>query len=654
MIALQTHNLEKSYGVDTIFHDITFHINVGEKVALIGPNGAGKSTLMKILAGELDSTSGSISMSKGLSLGYLRQDDHFLNLTETVMPEEERDAGAENGIVVGTVESVMTQAYEKLLDEGAIVYESEIKGILRSMAFADDDLGKSVDLLSGGERTRLAMATLLMSKPDILLLDEPTNHLDLGTLAWLEGYIRGYRGTILLISHDRYFLDRTVTKVLEIENHKMHTYKGNYSIYVQKKKERLEALEREYEKQQVDIKKQEELIRRFKGHGTEKLAKRAASREKMLSKMDVIDKPDLGADQKKRIKIGFPPISKSGNDVLYAEELSKSYGDRQLFDSVEFDIKKGEKVCMVGANGIGKTTLFRILVGEEEPDTGFVKHGIGVDMGYYDQHQDDLDNDKSILDEMTTAYPTFGDTPMRKMLGAWLFKGDKVFQQIGSLSGGEKARISLLKLILSGANTLLLDEPTNHLDLWSKEVIEDALLEYEGTLFIISHDRYLLQKLPSRIVELERHKLMSYDGKFDYYLEKRTAIGSGKKYLDALAKRDGSHRSDGSDGKDGATGGNGNSGNSSGLTATEERKLKKQKEAEVRRVRRLYDECEAKILSMEMRIEEIEAEMCSDAALENHILLRHLDEEAQDIKKQLEDVYTEWEELALAVESIDG
>jgi ATP-binding cassette subfamily F protein 3 len=395
------------------------------------------------------------------------------------------------------------------------------------MGFSEEDQQKKIDVLSGGERTRLALACMLLRKPDILILDEPTNHLDLRMLAWLESYLKNYQGTLLVVSHDRYFLDRIVKKIFDMSGGTLTAYTGNYSEFLVKREERMEALRREYEKQQAEIARQEEMIRRFRQHGTEHLAKRARSREKRLAQIDIKDRP---AGEQSRMKLGFESNYKSGGEVLVCEDLAKSYGDRKLFSNVSLDVRKGEKICIIGDNGIGKTTLLRILMGIEKPDAGYLKVGYNVDFGYYDQGQRLLDDNETVLGEMKNAYHLYTDTEMRSLLGRFLFKGDDVFKIVGDISGGEKAKLSLLKLMLSGANTLVLDEPTNHLDIESKEVVEDALLEFGGTLIIVSHDRYLLTRIPDRILELTENGIVEYKGNFEYYLEKTSpeqADGAG-------------------------------------------------------------------------------------------------------------------------------
>lgn len=627
MIVMSASKLNKAFGVDVVLSDISFNLNKGDRVGIIGENGAGKSTLLNILAGNMERDSGEIFISKNLRLGYLRQSNNFMS----------------DGTVLGEIE----KTYKETKEQGVEIYESEIKGILNSMAFPEIYYDKKIETLSGGEKTRLAFASLLLSKPDILLLDEPTNHLDIGTLNWLEGYLRSYKGTAVVISHDRYFLDQTVNRIFEISRHKLLAMDGNYSSFVEKKRALEEAEMKKYEIQQKEIGRQEEIIRRFKQHNTEKLVKRAQSREKRLAQLEVIDKPETSNS---RMKINFKEKFKSGNDVFLAEDLSKSFYDgehvNKLFENVDLDIKRNERICMVGANGVGKTTLLKILDERLHQDTGYLKRGHNVYIGYYDQEQKDLNDHNTVLDEMNDAYKLYGDGEMRNILGRFLFRGDKVFQEIGSLSGGEKARLSLLKLMLSGSNVLLLDEPTNHLDIWSREVFEDALLDYPGTLFVISHDRYFLSKIPTRILELERGGVVSYPGKYDYYKEKKGESGSGKQYLKNLSA--GGIKNSASDVNDSANGSN-DSGTQSQdnspnkITDSQaERQRQKEIEAKERKRKRDLEKSEKRIEELESQITLLEEEICSDDIMSNHVLLEEKSIEMDKTKKELQEVYDEW------------
>ena len=488
---------------------------------------------------------------------------------------------------------------------------------------------------SGGERAKKALEDILSARPDILLLDEPTNHLDFEKLAWLEGRLRHFKGTILLVSHDRYFLDRTVTRIFDMGNGTLKTYKGNYSAFREKKTALNEAAEKAFQNAMTEYKRQEEIIRKMKERGTEKLAKRAASREKKLLRESRPEAVQAHDSEGRRMRIRFDESRRSGNDVLFAENLSKSFNDKRLFENIGFDIKHGETVCMIGANGVGKTTLFRILTGKLAQDEGYFECGTGVRIGYYDQHQENLNGENTLLEEMQAFFPKSDDTEHRSLLGAFLFSGDKVFQKINTLSGGEKARLSLLKLIRSGANTLLLDEPTNHLDIASMEVVETALKAFPGTLFIISHDRYLLETLPDRIVELTPGRLISFPGGFDYYLEKRgqqvitsqttrrdrDEIGMMPMAIDEWA------------GYKPETG------------AARERRLAKEAEAAVRRQARQLKETEAAIDAAEKRITELESTLNDEKNATNHEFLAEVHVELTDIKKELDALLIQWEKL---------
>lgn len=549
MIVISGKDISKAYGTDIITEDVCFGVNKGDRIGVVGANGCGKSTLLGIIAGDIEPTSGEVYIRRDMSLAYLKQKNIFMG-SGSVLSEASKSFSHfdEMETRIADLEALISDhesadfdknlaEYTELMEEyekkGGYTYKSELVSTLKAMGFSDEDLGKSTDKLSGGERTRLALSCILLKKPDILMLDEPTNHLDLAMLAWLESYLSNYKGTLIVVSHDRYFLDRIVKRIFDMNEGTLDSYEGNYSEYLVKKEERMEVLRREYANQQAEIARQEEMIRRFRQHGTEHLAKRARSREKRLAQMQLIDKPRI---RQSKIKINFEADYKSGGEVFTAEGLSKSYGDRRLFRNVDMMIRKGDRVCLIGANGIGKTTLLRIVLGLEKADEGYMKTGYNVDFGYYDQGQLLLDDNETVLGEMKNAYHLYTDTEMRSLLGRFLFLGDDVFKQVKDLSGGEKAKLSLLKLMLSGANTLVLDEPTNHLDIESREIVEEALLEFEGTLLIVSHDRYLLSKIPDRILELTPEGLTEYKGKFDYYLEKKQGFTTADKAESQTAK----------------------------------------------------------------------------------------------------------------------
>ena len=648
MIILSAKDLTKTYGIDVILENVSFHINEGDRIGIVGANGAGKTTLLNILSGRLPADGGQFYLSQNTTIGYLKQKDNF-NKENTVIEEihkifkhledmetEMHDLSVQIDQQGADTEELihrLTNMQEEFKDKGGYTYKSEINGILNSMAFGEEYYNKKISTLSGGERTRLALACLLLEKPDILFLDEPTNHLDIGTLKWLEQYLKGYKGTIVMVSHDRYFLDQMATRIFEVEHHKLHCYDGNYSQFAEKKRAIREAQLRAYNKQQTEIRRQEDMIRRFKERGTEKLAKRAATREKMLEHMERIERPEAEVG---KMKLHFRQEYQSGNDVLYAEGLSKSFGfgatRRDLFEKVNFDIKRGERICIVGPNGVGKTTLLRIMMEELTPNDGYLKIGHNVKFGYYDQGQLLLNDASTVMDEVHDSYRLYKDSEIRGILGRFLFQNDQVFLQVGSLSGGEKARLSLLKLMMSGANVLILDEPTNHLDIDSKEIFEDALLEYPGTVIVVSHDRYFLNKIPTRILELERDGLTEYLGAYDYYVEKKASIASGKQYLKEMAAEEKQQLIN--QGAEGVT-----------LSAAEERALKKKQEAEERRLRREKERLEALIEELETAIAQTEEEMCKPENLTDHQLLHELSEKNTKLKDDLDATYESWMEL---------
>ncbi len=645
MIVLSASDLTKTYGTDVIIKGADFHINGGDRVGLVGRNGAGKTTLLNMLTGELRPDGGRIYMPAGLRMGYLRQRDNFggdmtvMEAVESIFEPlrrlEEQIASAADMVAQTPEDRALLLRLDSLQQEyemrGGYTYKSEMTGILSSMAFGPEYYDKKIGTLSGGERTRLALAALLLEKPDLLILDEPTNHLDIGMLKWLEQYLSSYRGSMIIVSHDRYFLNRTVNRIFEIEHHRLRTYDGNYDEYLEKKRQQSEAEMRAYENQQREISRQEAMIRAMKERGTEHLAKRARSREKRLDMIERIEKPKSAEDS---MKIRFEQDFQSGSDVIMAEDLSKSFGEgknrRKLFDHVSLDIKRGEKICIVGQNGIGKTTLLKIIMNEIRPDSGRIRAGHNVTFGYYDQGQMLLDPSNTVLEEMKNTYRLYTDTKMRSILGRFLFKGDDVFLKVRDLSGGEKARLSLLKMMLGGANTLILDEPTNHMDIESKEVFEEALAEFPGTAVIVSHDRYFLQKIPDRILELTPDGMVEYLGKYDYYMEKKDRIESGKKYLESMASSEKQE------------GGAGENDREKALSPEEQRRLNKEREAEERRRTRRREALEEELAGIEEEIAGLSERISRPENAADYKLLSELSEQLTEAKARSEELMEEW------------
>ncbi len=654
MIVLSASNLGKSYGTDVILENISFHINAGDKVGIVGVNGAGKTTLMNMLTGEMEPSTGSFFVSQDISVGYLKQRDHFdpnktvieevsgifsgldemeieiANLNKRIAEIAEEQNPAEEQRLWNRLNSLQLEFERK----GGYTYKSEITGVMTSMGFGEASHSMKTGSLSGGERTRLALACLLLRKPDILMLDEPTNHLDIGTLKWLEQYLKNYRGTIILISHDRYFLDSIATHIFDVENHGLTIYAGNYTEYVEKKRALREAAMRAYNKQQIEIRRQEDLIRGYKERGTEKLAKRAASREKRLAHVERLEKP---TGENASIKINFNQKFQSGNDVLLGENISYGYplSGKKLFKDINFDIKRGERICIIGDNGTGKTTLLKIMMGDFSPDSGYVKTGHNVEIGYYDQGQMLLNDELTVIDEIHNEHRLLTDGEVRNILGRFLFRGDMVFNQVKGLSGGEKARLSLLKLMMSGANLLILDEPTNHLDIASKEAFEEALMEYPGTVITVTHDRYFLNRIPNRIFELTSDGLTEFLGKYDYYLDKKARMESANAYIRSFAADAGSEQSIEKSADDIIK-------NESKLSAKEERELQKKVEAEARKKEREQSALMEKIEELEALIEEAEKEMCLQENASDYEKLRRLSQEVSDWRAELDSSYDRW------------
>ena len=531
---LSCSHVSKSFGTDVVLNDISFHIEENEKAAIVGINGAGKSTLLKIIVGELPSDQGFVTLARGKTMGYLAQHQdlashqtiygELLEVKRAVLDMEERIRSLEIEMqsAQGQKLDQMFETYTRLTHqfelENGYGCQSEIIGVLKGLGFSEEDFNREISTLSGGQKTRVSLGKLLLSRPDIILLDEPTNHLDMKSIAWLENYLLNYKGAVIIVAHDRYFLDKVATKIIELDQGQGMVFLGNYTSYSQKKAQVREAKMKAYLNQQQEIRHQEEVIAKLKSFNREKSIKRAESREKMLSKIEVLEKPSEVNDE---MALCLKPDILSGNDVITIRNLSKSFGDNHLFSHIDIDIKRGERVSVIGDNGTGKTTLLKIINQMLPADSGQITLGTRVHIGYYDQDHQVLHMEKTLFDELQDTYPDLTNTRVRNVLAAFLFTGDDVFKRIGDLSGGERGRVSLAKLMLSNANFLILDEPTNHLDITSKEILEHALNQYTGTVLYVSHDRYFINRTATRILELTGETFINYIGNYDYYLEKR-------------------------------------------------------------------------------------------------------------------------------------
>ncbi len=636
-MVLACHNISKAFLEQVIVKSGSFHIEDREKAALIGVNGAGKSTILKMIVGELTPDSGEVVLTKGKTLGYLAQ--HQIPDTEHSIYEELKTARSyliqmekEIRKIEGELSSLTGDDLEERLHtyhrltaqferENGYAYESELTGVLKGLGFSEEEFQKPVNTLSGGQKTRVALGKLLLTKPDILLLDEPTNHLDLNSIAWLETYLMNYPGAVLIVSHDRYFLNRVVTKVIEIEHGEIMSFPGNYTEFAEKKKQVREAKLKEYFKQQQEIKHQEAVIEKLRSFNREKSIRRAESREKMLSKMVPVEKP---LEDTNELHFHLEPSCVSGNDVLSVEDLSMSFQTQKLFQHISFSLKRGEHVAVIGDNGTGKTTLLKILNGLLDADEGRFQLGTNVHIGYYDQEHHVLHPEKTIFDEISDDYPTLTNTEIRNVLAAFLFTGEDVYKLIGDLSGGERGRVSLAKLMLSEANFLILDEPTNHLDIASKEILEKALNDYTGTILYVSHDRYFINQTAQRILELTNHTFVNYIGNYDYYVEKKEELTR----IYAPSNENSSHVQE----------------------TLSDTKLdwQAQKEAQARERKRKneFQKTEKRIDALETRNAEIDELMTQEDIYTNSVKCRELAEEKSAIEEELLELYETWETLA--------
>ena len=640
---LSCQNISKAFVENQVLKNVSFHIEDHEKAAIVGINGAGKTTLLRIIVGEMTPDDGQVILAKDKTLGYLAQNstvdtshtiyEELLSVKADLLRLEEKIRECENNMKHAdgdALEDLMKQ-YTSLTHAfetgGGYLYRSELVGVLKGLGFAEDEFSKPVATLSGGQKTRVALGRLLLQNPDLIILDEPTNHLDMNSIAWLETYLLNYKGAVLIVSHDRYFLDRIAGKVIEIDQSKATTFMGNYSDYAVKKEQLRVAAWNAYMNQQREIKHQEEVIEKLKSFNREKSIKRAESREKMLDKIEVIEKP---SEVRTDMKLTLTPRILSGNDVLTVEHLAKSFDSHKLFTDVNFEIKRGEHVAIIGDNGSGKTTLLKILNGLVPADQGTFRLGSNVEIGYYDQEHHVLHSEKTLFEEISDDYPYLNNTQIRNVLAAFLFTGEDVFKRISDLSGGERGRVSLAKLVLSNANFLILDEPTNHLDIMSKEILEDALNGYEGTILYVSHDRYFINRTAHRILDLTEGQFVSYVGNYDYYLEKHDTV---------MAAIEGSAPQ------------SADTDNTAAAKAAESEvkldwKAQKEEQARLRKKENDLKKCEEKIAELEARISEIDTEM-SDPAIGTQVAkLQELSKEQAACQEHLEKLYEQWEELA--------
>lgn len=629
-------NITKTFGIEELFSHVSFHINENEKAAIVGSNGAGKSTLLKIIIGELTADEGDVILSKDTSIGYLAQHqqlssehtiyEEMLEVKKDVilLNEQIRQLEADMKSAVGKELEQMLSSYTRLNHEfemkNGYAYESEIIGVLKGLGFSEDDFHLKTSTLSGGQKTRVALGKLLLSTPDLILLDEPTNHLDMESIAWLETFLLNYKGAVIIVAHDRYFLDKVVSKVVELEHGSCQVFSGNYSEYAEKKSMLRDALLKQYYNQQREIKHQEEVITKLRSFNREKSIRRAESREKLLNKMDVIEKP---ITYEAEIHLHLEPFITSGNDVLSVADLSKSFGENHLFQNVSFDIKREEKVAIIGNNGTGKTTILKIINGLVPPDTGEIKLGSKVKVGYYDQEHHVLNMEKTSFDELQDTYPNLDNTRIRNILAAFLFTGDDVFKRIKDLSGGERGRVSLAKLMLSEANLLILDEPTNHLDIASKEILENAINHYTGTVLYVSHDRYFINKTATRILDLTNGHLLNYIGNYDYYMEKKEDI---EKAFLADSINSSSNQKEITEGKS-------------------DWQQQKEEKARLRKRQNDLKKCEDEIQKLEARNEEIDELLTKEEIYTNVEKLMELNQEKKEAELRLEQLMELWEEL---------
>ena len=683
---LSCQNISKSFGTDEILKNVSFHIEENEKAAVVGINGAGKSTLLKIIMKQENPDEGEVTLAKDKTIGYLAQyqdvSGHHTIYEEVLdskrdiieMEERLRDMETQMNTLSGEALEQLLDTYHKLSHEfeqvNGYAYRSEVTGILKGLGFTEEEFDKKMSELSGGQKTRVSLGKLLVTKPDILLLDEPTNHLDIESIRWLETFLMNYKGAVLIVSHDRYFLDRVVSKVVEIFQHKGYVYQGNYSDYAKKKAAIRAAMIKQYYNQQREIRHQEEVIAKLKSFNREKSIKRAESREKLLDKIERIEKP---TEDNTDIRIVLEPNVVSGNDVLKVEGLAKAFPPLQLFSGINFEVKRGERVALIGNNGTGKTTILKIINELISPDAGTVTLGSNVHIGYYDQEHQQLHMEKTIFDEIADDYPNLNNTKVRNVLAAFLFTDDDVYKRIEDLSGGERGRVALAKLMLSDANFLILDEPTNHLDIASKEILENALVHYTGTVLYVSHDRYFINKTATRILDLTMGTLINYIGNYDYYLEKKETqekayLASAAQAASRSAKSSGAGNTGTSSHLTAAAGANPTalSGNGTGTSAASSAsavtaavqaaasassgkldwKQQKEEQTRLRKKQNELKRVEEEIHTLETRDQEIDALLCDETVFSDVPRLMELNKEKEELNAKLEGLYEKWEELA--------
>lgn len=634
---LSCNNISKSFGTDVIIKSCSFNIEDHEKAAIVGINGAGKSTLLKIITGIEPADTGLVTLAKDKTLGYLAQQqnlgsdntiyDELLSVKQYILDMEkelrsiEKRMNTADGDELENLMKKYSDLNHRFEMENGYAYKSEITGVLKGLGFSEEDFTLNVNTLSGGQKTRVALGKLLLAKPDIILLDEPTNHLDMESIRWLENYLLNYNGAVLIVAHDRYFLDKIVSKIIELDNGVATVFSGNYTDYAAKKAILRNMRLKEYLNQQREIKHQEDVITKLKQFNREKSIKRAESREKMLDKIEIIDKPQELND---KMNIKLEPNVVSGNDVLTISGLSKSFDDVTLFDNIDIEIKRGERVALIGNNGTGKTTILKLINGIIEPDSGSIYLGAKVNIGYYDQEHHVLDPDKTIFDEIRDAYPDLNNTQIRNTLAAFLFTNEDVFKYIRDLSGGEKGRVSLAKLMLSNANFLILDEPTNHLDIVSKEILENALNNYTGTVLFVSHDRYFINAAATRIIELSNKTVVNYIGNYDYYLEKRDILSA--KPINTVSSADIEHAKKAADSK----------------ASWQEEKIK---QAQLKKIKNELKRTEERIANIEERIDKLDNMYADPAISSDTAKLMEIHTEKEELSKELDKLYDRWGEL---------